>query len=265
MPPEVSPSPAVLIASYSLLCSLLNAVSISIFPAVFPIISTLEASLQYQMFTKVTSTAHAIGMFAMTAYYFLYINTKWEIDFVSDSNHTHESLCTYAMIGYLIYDTLIELKPYFSPKSKGNKIEFEFIIHHILGLISHVTTLYYRKPCAFYFTMAVFVAELSTPFLNITWTLHHLKMKDSKLYSIFILLLPLTFFLSRIVLSPIILYQIVTTRHLWGPEQIDYYLWFGNCIVIVLFVLLNYYWFAKLLAIALGGKEKEKKKEKKDQ
>jgi hypothetical protein len=100
--------------------------------------------------------------------------------------------------------------------------------------------------------MLVYIAEGSTPFLNITWLLHLLKLTNSKYFLMFAGLLIITFFCFRVVIGPYLVYHMIMFRNNWGENT--FLLFYFNFPIIVSFAILNFYWFYKLLLIARGIK-----------
>ena len=183
-----------------------------------------------------------------------------------------------AMTGYLIYDVAICL-------FLEREISYTYLSHHIAGIISHVLVLstadaagYDRSPHTHFpthththraaITMGVYMAEGSTPFFHLAWMIDQLRAKPegahlksglvSLVFNILSATFVLTFFLFRVVASPIVLYYTMTDVYpAWVAK---YSLLYGQVQagVVVFFVLLNLYWFYVLLreaaALAGGGK-----------
>lgn len=101
--------------------------------------------------------------------------------------------------------------------------------------------------------MMVYLAELSTPFLNISWLLNYLEFSNSLPLTLCGGILLLTFFFSRVLWGPYMLYHMI---HYWTQEpQFLYQINFG---IVVFFILLNFYWFYALLRLLfVGGKKKK--------
>jgi hypothetical protein len=97
--------------------------------------------------------------------------------------------------------------------------------------------------------MMVYIAEGSTPALNISWFLHQLKLKDSLWFKLCVLLLLVKFFCLRVVLGPYLVHHLLTHRDTWG-EDADVMFVF-NLLICVFFMLLNFYWFFLLVSMAM--------------
>lgn len=107
--------------------------------------------------------------------------------------------------------------------------------------------------------MMIYLAELSTPFLNVSWLLSEMNNAPTLLL-ITGGLLVLTFFLSRVVVGPYLFYHMITH---WLPEGNEV-LYYTNFLIVVFFLLMNFYWFMQLLKRVFGSSsEKKKKSEKK--
>lgn len=103
----------------------------------------------------------------------------------------------------------------------------------------------------------IYLAELSTPFLNVSWLLSELNNAPSLLLIIGGLLI-LTFFISRVVMGPYLLYHMVTH---WSATANEV-LYFTNLFIVAFFILMNFYWFYQLIQRVLGPDKKEKKTKK---
>jgi hypothetical protein len=171
-----------------------------------------------------------------------------------------EGLVMRLMVGYMLYDMVIELV---TPE----KLDKLVLVHHVLGLIQHGTTLAHDDGVSAFFTMGVYVAEASTPLLHLSWMLYKIKLGDALIFKATTLLLFLIFFLCRVVLSPILLYQLLTHAYLYRDAGRDGMLAF-QVVILVAFVLLNYFWFYKLLEVVILKKPvsegKKAKKSNKD-
>ena len=90
-------------------------------------------------YNRVVSTSHAIVMFTMSTYYWLYLNPKMEIgQYVDD----YQARCVLVMMGYLLYDTVYELTASKQIMTLG---------HHVLGGASHLSVLMsYNGGAGFY-------------------------------------------------------------------------------------------------------------------
>lgn len=89
-------------------------------------------------YNRGVSTIHAIVMFVLSLYYWLFLNPKMVIHDMD----TYQSTCLLLMMGYLIYDTVFELSASRQPMT---------IAHHVLGAASHTSSLIsYNGAAGFY-------------------------------------------------------------------------------------------------------------------
>mmetsp|Transcript_32112 Transcript_32112/g.54160 ORF Transcript_32112/g.54160 Transcript_32112/m.54160 type:complete len:250 (-) Transcript_32112:67-816(-) len=212
-------------------------------------LSSLTPQDKRSFCNRTVSTLHATIMFGQAVYYWIYLNPAVEI--VSDAIG-YESRSVLIMCGYLIYDTIFEFL------HGGQALT---LAHHILGGASHASSLYSANSAALFYCMIIFVAEGSTPLLNISWLLQKLGLSNTALFIGCAAALILTFFVVRVVLSAYMVIHMILYQRDWGPDT-DLLFWF-NFVIVFIFGLLNYFWFYKLLKLAFGGK-KEKRKTTKD-
>lgn len=115
--------------------------------------------------------------------------------------------------------------------------------------ISIVYTVIFNFLLLFYYSMIIFMAEASTPFLNLSWLLQKQSMTKTTIFKLCAMVLILTFFVFRVILSPYMLWHMISFQTSWGANNNQLF-WF-NFIVVALFGLLNYYWFYKLISLAM--------------
>ena len=90
-------------------------------------------------YNRTVSTTHAIVMFSLSLYYWLFLNPTMQIGEYVDE---YQAKCVLVMLGYLVYDTVFELSASKQVMTLG---------HHILGGASHISVLYsYNGACGFY-------------------------------------------------------------------------------------------------------------------
>lgn len=216
-----------------------------------------------------TSFFHSIIMSLLFIIYWLFPSN--DINYSTKSNiGDYEHFCMNIMIGYLIYDTLFEFISAFYPKkiikeNKKAKIDgatIQILLHHLLGLISHFLIQFPNCGTGSQFLMGIYGAEMSTPFLNISWLLLELGFKDSKIFFINGLFLLATF-IWRNILGTFILYQFYNLADSWNnstnldeyninhkiSDNIVYYL---LLFITICFAGLNVLWTIKLMKKAFG-------------
>ena len=209
--------------------------------SLIPGFSEIESKKQKKAwYNRGVSTVHACVMFSMTAYYWLYINPTVQI---SSAGHKIEAFALDIMMGYLYYDILYELMTSRQPDA---------LSHHILGVISHLSSRLSNNKAAAFYSMLVYIAEGSTPFLNISWLLYLLQLKKTNGFKICAAILILSFFCCRILLGPYMVYHMLYHREEWGIDGRGA-LYIGNTTIVSIFAVLNFYWFYKLLIVAIGS------------
>lgn len=102
--------------------------------------------------------------------------------------------------------------------------------------------------------MMIYLAEMSTPFLNVSWLLNELSHYPTLLLLVSIILL-LAFFACRVVMGPYLMYHLYT--HWDGNPQ---WMYFINIVITIFFIALNTYWFYQLIkkAVSNGSSKKDK-------
>lgn len=215
----------------------------------FPALKTWTKNQRLASYNRGVSTLHAMYMFFHTIKYFIYVNPGFEIqpDVNGISPLTRHLLDS--MMGYLWYDVAVELV--------GTR-QTDTLLHHVLGLASHMSSRMSNNTAAGFYSMFVYIAEGSTPSLNLSWFMHQLKVGGSPFLLVAASLL-LTFFLFRIVQGPLLLLHLYLHRDQWGDAGGTGLYW-GNFAVILIFVGLNFVWFTKLVALAMRNADNNKDK-----
>lgn len=271
------------ILSWTALCFLIYALSPSLSSFLFPSLSTTLNSQQLSVYgNRFTSFLHSIIMSLLFLAYWLSPATLSSNNSSSSSSPSlfstkttigsYEYFCMNIMIGYLYYDTLYEVISSFFPfnskseikenkKKKFDSATLQILLHHLLGIISHWLIQYYHSGTASIFLMGIYGAEMSTPFLNISWLLLELKLKNSSLFFLNGIILLITF-LWRNILGGFILYQFYALYDEWNQSTslsdgtinplYDQIVYFMLLIITIFFAALNVIWTLKLLKKAFG-------------
>lgn len=187
-------------------------------------------------------------------HYWVYVNPLFPRNFsaitVAPLLDMYEKDTMRIMTGYMIYDLIIEL---LTPAV----YDYAVLFHHIAGLLSHWHTLQTNDVASGWYTMLVYCAEGSTPILHIGWMMNTCGMADGLAFKIMTLALVLTFFVVRIMLSPLLAYTYLApgNRHLYkGRDGV----WAFQLFIVFAFSSLNFFWFYKLISLILkklkGGK-----------
>lgn len=107
------------------------------------------------------------------------------------------------------------------------------------------------------FSMLVLIAEGSTPSLNLSWLLHQLKLTNTVAFQFAVMSLLLLFFLLRVLLGPYMVIHCYINADEWGTDSFHRALFYFNISIIFLFCLLNFYWFYKLIEVAMKANKKK--------
>lgn len=200
--------------------------------------------IKVQTASRAVSSIHAVIMFSLTAYYWLRINP----DVVYIKGGAYENRCIDLMLGYLYYDIVQEIK---------ETCQADTIAHHVMGFLSHAFTRFDDCDAAYFYTMVVYLAEASTPFLHTCWILHTYKLGAHPIFLPLSAILIILFFVFRVVVGGYIIWHLWTDSIGWQGKLANEYV---NTVILVLFVGLNYFWFFKLIQMATGiGKKKKQK------
>ena len=215
---------------------------------IIPGFKEIESRKQQKVwYNRGVSTIHACVMFGITAYYWIYVNPSVEI---SAAGNRIEARALDIMMGYLYYDILYEM---------CTSRQTDSLSHHVLGIVSHLSSRLSNNKAAAFYSMLVYIAEGSTPFLNISWLLHLLQWKKTMAFKLCAITLIISFFCCRILLGPYMVHHMLTHREEWGKDGRGS-LVIGNTPSVSIFAILNFYWFYKLLLVAIGTTSNSKKK-----
>jgi len=93
--------------------------------------------------------------------------------------------------------------------------------------------------------MMVYLAELSTPLLHITWIMNTASISENALFVNLIQALLVSFFVCRVMLGPYMLTHLV--RNYTGRTE----LYILHTVIVAGFNVLNFYWFILLTTLAM--------------
>lgn len=149
-------------------------------------------------------------------------------------------------LGYFVADFLVVLV------DPDMRKDFGIVVHHIAGLNALSLGLFNHGKFM-YFIVYRFIAEVSTPFVHMRWTLHLLDYPKHSFWYLFSSLgMILTFFLSRVLVIPWHWYVLVTV--LATPlcvEVIPLFYRAWTCLSYLVLDVLNVFWFSKMVKGAL--------------
>ena len=152
------------------------------------------------------------------------------------------------MAGYLWFDTLYECV---LPLVKGTPVSIPFLAHHLVGLAAHGLAKTHIPLRAV--TAHVYLAELSTPSLHISWCLKQLGRSRTTLYFVNGLVGAVAYLMFRVAWPPLFVYWNRDPKP-WDAERAGVHTAFLLCSAV--FWALNLFWFRKLVAMARGARRK---------
>ncbi|CAK8686950.1 TLC domain-containing protein 4-like [Clavelina lepadiformis] len=154
-------------------------------------------------------------------------------------------------VGYSFADILMHLK-------WKQKIDPLMYVHHVYA-VGTGGFAFLANRTILYFTTLRIMSEVSTPFLEIIISMHHLGMHNNKIYLVAALLNFLAFAIFRIFLIPFHYYSFYMAEPFSGKRQLDYvtfYWWFTGAVALD---ILNIHWFIKIFKIYWNYFDKKEK------
>ncbi len=232
-------------SSWFLFCWVFHCLVALIVKPNWPRFAGKDKHIRWAFYNRAVATMHSSTMFMMTIHYFLNINPGY----VVNTHFTSEGSAMVAMtndfmVAYLIYDVIHEW--YFTEKP-----DKETMLHHVLGLVTHLSARLLGSQIAGVYYMMVYVAELSTPFLHLCWGMYVMGFKEHFSFKIVCFIVLGTYFFARILWGPWMLHHCYKYRDSWASDA-DQYLYLPNLLILLIFVLLNFVWFKALLVKFVG-------------
>lgn len=221
---------------YALACGLTHLFSPVLSRLAIPHFLHIPHAQRLAWYNRLVSLLHASLMSALVIYYWIAINPSL---IINNTITPFQRYCHSMFLGYLAYDICYELV---SGKS------FDMLAHHLMGVLVHLITVYFNSGICSFYLMVVYIAELSTPFLHITWLLYNLVDEKNLLFHTCSVLLLTLFFTTRVCLGPYMIIHIVQHRRLWRGQLMSFYFCTLTSIV---YVMLNIKWFVALVTLAL--------------
>eukprot|EP00736_Rhodelphis_marinus_P009874 Rmarinus@m.18276 len=154
--------------------------------------------------------------------------------------------------GYFVHD-------FWATRAEWMKYKLD-VFHHILGMSGCALGLYVQNAQLFAIVPAFLICEGSTISLNMMWFMRESGSTDSLMYHAFKLSFATTFFLTRVVWLPFVMYYVqshMTVFHEYPLFALTMYA----------VTALQFYWFKGIVSKFLGffsGKEKGKSKYRKE-
>ena len=227
---------------YFILCLAIHVLAPAISRSFISDFALLPHSVRLSWYNRLVSSLHAVLMSCLAIHYWIWINP--EHSFANTVNSYQRSAMD-AMIAFLCYDVLYEL--YFSKS-------YDTMMHHILGLAVHLLTRYYDSGASMFYLMVVYLAELSTPLLHLTWLFFQLGRNTTLAFYFLQTLLLFVFLFCRVILGAIMFGHMLLYKRFWGHQVLLYYFCSVVCII---FVVMNLKWFRSLLSLAFKSKSDE--------
>ena len=242
-------------AMYTVMCFALHYLSDPMIALFFPSTAEWKHGKKVDAYNRLVSSVHAVLMFALTLYYWVEKNPSMNL--VGYNIDSLQALTHDAMIGYLVYDTITN----YALVATGDNMT---MVHHLLGLITHISArLFNSGPASFYYMM-VYIAEGSTLPLHVVWFMHALDLKDYPSFKIVCFIVLASYAVLRIMWGPYMLYHLATNYEMWQSNEIDSFLLYPNSIILFLFNLINFFWFHKLITKFLSTTSTTTSSSKKD-
>ena len=104
-------------------------------------------------------------------------------------------------------------------------------------------------------------AEASTPFLKLSWAMHKLGLKQGSARVAFKGLSVMTivvFFLCRVLSCPLLVRHVLGNRAVFWRGALPALYWLQVWLAVV-FCGVNWFWFYKLVRLAVGGQSKARR------
>jgi len=230
--------------AYGAACAMAYATLRALSGALVPGWASLDARSRANWWNRGTSALNAVVIFGSAVLYVAWDNPALVM---RESMSDFEKTAIDMMIGYMLYDTVIELLDSSDPFA---------LVHHTLGLVAHVVARVNNSGASGLCIMLVFLAESSTPLLHAGWLMNKLGKTDNAAFKLMGATLLLLFFVFRVVLGPFVMGILIVRRDAWRES------WENALMLVVMsgFTMLNWHWFHKLVSVVLSaGKPAGKK------
>ena len=211
------------------------------FYTVLPSSATKDFSQRFEWAVRCTEGLQAVYISAAAVRHLLY------------SSGPLPTFYLQTMAGYLLFDSLYELV---LPFVRGTgHLDPAFLAHHLLGLAAH--GLAKSHSVLRTVTPFVYLAEISTPFLHVSWMLKTMDRGDSKLFLANGIVGAVSYLLFRILLPPYTLYSF-RNPDAWTREPGGKSVHAAFLCCQVAFIGLNLMWFKKLVKMATKATSRKK-------
>ena len=223
----------------------------------WPRFAAKNKHIRWSMYNRSVAAMHSCVITGMSVYYWLYVNPDWTV--FQEELHPFAQKSLDYMIAYLIYDSVHE-------STFPERADKETLLHHGLGLITHVSARLTNAVGQSNYYMMIYLAELSTPFLHLCWAMYAMGFKDLVLFKVVCFIVLGSYLVVRVIWGPFMLWHCYTNAHNFTSPQ-DKLLYMPNLIVLAIFCILNWVWFRALLVkfVSVPPKGKEVDESKDDQ
>lgn len=205
----------------------------------WPRFAAKDKHIRWGMYNRSVASMHSGVITGMSIYYWMYINTEWDVFQTTELDPFAKRSCD-MMMAYLIYDLFHEL-------TFPERADRETLLHHIMGLATHLTARILGSTATCNYFMMIYIAELSTPFLHLCWAMYAMGFKETPMFKVVCVIVLISYFFVRTLWGPFMLWHCYSNGENWAKNPIDYMLYIPNCVVLVIFVLLNWMWFRALV------------------
>ncbi|XP_021758311.1 transmembrane protein 136-like [Chenopodium quinoa] len=165
----------------------------------FMLTKKLLPNYSYEFRNRIVSTTHAILAVTLASH-----SVKdWSCPVCpSNTNSNPQQMQALAVtMGYLIYDLVCSQ---FDKKSN-----LDNTIHHLVSIIGIVAGISYQK-CVSEMIAALFITEISSPFLHLREFLKELGYRDTDLNLAADIMFAVTFSIARMVLGPFLFFAVLS-------------------------------------------------------
>jgi len=190
---------------------------------------------KHYLYSTLTSSVHAVVAVILGAY--CLSTGELSLDTALSTSYLG-TICMYLSLGYSIADFITCLV------DKHMRTELGMVMHHFAMICGISMGLYYSYYN--FFIVYRFLSEFSTPWVNLWWIIHNVKVKGEKLYTFASLMMMATFFACRVAVIPWHTYTLQVALHSQSSALIPWYLRIYMFVNFEAFDILNIFWFYKM-------------------
>ena len=161
-----------------------------------------------------------------------------------------QALCCDVMLGYIIFDT------YYYLFEQVTKLEVDMLVHHLLGLASWLAVRH--TAAGGLYLMWTHMAELSTPFLQVSWLLSKLGRQQTLAFYVTSRGTILAFLFFRVISVVLQLFHMYSNGEVaFRTRELGPGLFYAQVGVMATFLCLNVTWLSLLLRMAATDEIRE--------